>query len=203
MSKTYNLMIISKKTIMSFMEKYQSKDEYEDFKKNKNLLENKIDEISQKSHGFFKKNRLYQSISLLMTNKFSIMDKYVNSSYFRRKYYELKYSSVEDMNEFKKHPLKKFSHKFLNFVSFKRIYSGKSTMDFIKASLMKIAIIYTSYLIIKLFYHKLLNRSVDKNLEETLRLFRELKSQNDEILKNNQMIIDENIRLKNKTISKL
>jgi hypothetical protein len=57
---------------------------------------------------------------------------------------------------------------------------------------------FSIYLLLKLFYYKLQNRYIDGQYKETMRLIRELKAQNEEILKNNQLIMDENIRLKNK-----
>jgi hypothetical protein len=102
------------------------------------------------------------------------------------------------MNDIKKSPLKKFSNKVFNFFSFKRIINENSVKLKIKMIIVKIIIIYSIYLLLKLFYYKLQNRYIDGQYKETMRLIRELKAQNEEILKNNQLIMDENIRLKNK-----
>lgn len=194
-SNTYSLAMISKKKIMTFMSKYQNKEDYDKFAKSQKLVDKMIDENSKKSKGLLKNNRFYQTISYLMSNKFSIFNKYVNSSYFRKKYYELKYL---DMNDFKKSPFKKFSNKVFNFFSFKRIINENSAKLKIKMIIVKIIIIYSIYILLKLFYYKLQNRYIDGQYKETMRLIRELKAQNEEILKNNQLIMDENIRLKNK-----
>ena len=177
------------------MSKYQNKEDYDKFAKSQKLVDKMIDENSKKSKGLLKNNRFYQTISYLMSNKFSIFNKYVNSSYFRKKYYELKYL---DMNDFKKSPFKKFSNKVFNFFSFKRIINENSAKLKIKMIIVKIIIIYSIYILLKLFYYKLQNRYIDGQYKETMRLIRELKAQNEEILKNNQLIMDENIRLKNK-----
>ena len=181
------------------MEKYQNKDDYDEFLKYRKLIDSKIDEQSRKSNSFFKKFRIYQTISLLFTNKFSLMNRYVNSSYFGKIYYELKYRSQEDVKDFRKNPFAYVSHKVLNFFSLKRILNINNTRNKFKAIVIKLLILFIVYHTLKMLYYRRAKRNLDKNYNETLRLFKELKAQNDEILKNNQMIMEENVRLRGRS----
>jgi hypothetical protein len=70
-SNTYSLAMISKKKIMTFMSKYQNKEDYDKFAISQKLVDKMIDENSKKSKGLLKNNRFYQTISYLMSNNFT------------------------------------------------------------------------------------------------------------------------------------
>jgi len=133
---------------------------------------------------------------LSISNKFNLMDKYINSSYFRRKYMELKYIPEDIIKDYKKHRSAYMAHKVLNFFSIKRILRMNSTKKKLKHLLINLTILYIIYLVINICYYRLKSNKIDNQYKETLKLFKELKAQNDEILKNNQMIMEENIRLR-------
>jgi hypothetical protein len=71
-----------------------------------------------------------------------------------------------------------------------------STKKKLKHLLINLTILYIIFLVIKICYYRLKSNKIDNQYKETLRLFKELKAQNEEILKNNQMIMEENIRLR-------
>ena len=195
--KTNGLIYVSKKKIVNFFAYYQNKEDYNEFKIYKESLTRKIDENSKSSSNYFKKFRFFQVLSLLMTNKLSLMNRYVNSSYFRKFYYEWRYKSEENIKDFNKSPFSYFSFKLRNFFSIKTLFSG-SIKYRLKMLFMKIAALYTIYFASKLAYHRFVSKNIDKRYKETLQLFNELKAQNDIILKNNQIILEENIRLRNR-----
>jgi Na+/melibiose symporter-like transporter len=110
----------------------------------------------------------------------------------------MKYRSEEDIKDFRKNPFGYISYKVLNFFSYKNFFKLGSTKQKLKALLIKLLILYIIIIITKMFYYKIANRTVDSQYKETLRLFKELKAQNEEILKNNQIIMEENVRLRSK-----
>lgn len=179
------------------MEKYRNKEDYDEFKKNKESLTRKIDENSKYSSNYFKRFRFFQLISLLMTNKLSLMNKYVNSSYFRKFYYEWRYKSEENIKDFRKSPFSYFSFKIRNFFNVKTLFTGGVKYR-VKMLFMKIVALYAIFFALKVAYHRVANKNIDKKYKETFELFNELKAQNDIILRNSQIISEENIRLRNR-----
>lgn len=195
-NKTYHLILVTKNTIITYAKKYQDKQMNEEYLQNQRLLEQKIDEHSKKANTFFKRLNIFSFFSLSISNKFNLMDKYVNSSYFRRKYMELKYIPEDIIKDYKKNRFAYMAHKVLNFFSIKRILRMNSTKKKLKHLLINLTILYIIYLVINICYYRLKSNKIDNQYKETLKLFKELKAQNDEILKNNQMIMEENIRLR-------
>lgn len=178
------------------MKKYQDKDINDEFLRKQCLIDQNIDDKSRKAHAFFKKFNFFSMFSLTMSNKFKLMNTYVNSSYFRRKYMDLKYISDDEIKDFKKKPFAYIAHKVLNFFSIKRILRLNSTKTKLKTLFIKLIFIYIIYKALKIGYYRLKSNRIDNQYKETLRLFKELKEQNEEILKNNQLIMEENIRLR-------
>lgn len=199
--KTYWMVQYSKRKIATFLSKHQDKDQYNEFLQYRKLIESKIDEESKRRKGFFRNMRFFKTINLLFSNKLGVMNRYVKSSYFTKIFYELKYRSEEDVKDFRKNPFGYLSHKVLNFFSLKTFLNIGSTKQRLKALAIKLAILYLTIMLIKLGYYRISNRRVDRQYEDTLRLFKELKAQNEEILKNNQIIMEENLRLRGKKTS--
>jgi|LauGreDrversion4_2_1035121.scaffolds.fasta_scaffold306999_2 hypothetical protein len=195
-NKTYHLILVTKNTIVTYAKKYQDKQMNEEYLQKQRYLEQKIDEHSKKANTFFKRFNIFSFFSLSISNKFNLMDKYINSSYFRRKYMELKYIPEDIIKDYKKHRFAYMAHKVLNFFSIKRILRMNSTKKKLKHLLINLTILYIIYLVINICYYRLKSNKIDNQYKETLKLFKELKAQNDEILKNNQMIMEENIRLR-------
>jgi hypothetical protein len=124
------------------------------------------------------------------------MDRYVNSSYLRRKFMEIKYIPEDIIKDYKKNRFAYIGHKVLNFFSIKRILRLNSMKQKMKYLLINLAVLYIIYMVLNICYYRLKSNRIDNQYTETLRLFKELKAQNEEILKNNQMIMEENVRLR-------
>jgi len=112
-NKTYHLILVTKNTIVTYAKKYQDKQMNEEYLQKQRYLEQKIDEHSKKANTFFKRFNIFSFFSLSISNKFNLMDKYINSSYFRRKYMELKYIPEDIIKDYKKHRFAYMAHKVL------------------------------------------------------------------------------------------
>ena len=128
------------------------------------------------------------------------MDDYVNSTYIEKKYYIWKQYFSKNFGNIKisKYGLKEIllnrytKFRQSNFSEFKTNPINSIRIG-IRKKFRKFILYITAFIIIyygiKYLFFRLRNRSQDKKLEEALTLVKALKTQNEELIKNNQELI--------------
>lgn len=140
--------------------------------------------------------KLSDKFSFLYSNKIKDIDKFVGSNSFWQTFYKFKNDSKQTFSSFKSAPLEKSKSSFKDFFSFKKTFFFGSIKTRLKKIAFKLLLVYVGYLGIKLVYHRTLNKYTHGSQYETLKQLEELKRQNDDILKRNRELLEENKRYK-------
>jgi hypothetical protein len=190
------------------LEQYKDNKTNLDAKKYYKQLSKQIrDKLENPKHHYIK--NLFKNISgqlystrILFSNSTEKMNKFVKSGFIEKKFYILKeqLSAVFNIKTYNINSMKdKFENRYyklknMTFSDFKDKASHMSKLpnlkNYIKGKFYKMLFYFfgliSTYYFIKYLFYRLRTRSQDKKLEEALTLVKELKSQNETLVKNNE-----------------
>ena len=137
-------------------------------------------------------SKFSEKFSFLYSNKIKNINNYVGSNSFWKYYYEFRSKSKLNFSLFKKNPVENTKISFKDFFSFKKTFFFGSIKNRMKVVAFKCFLLFIGYLGLKIIYHRAIYGNGHNDKYEIMNQLKELKLQNDEIIKRNKELLEEN-----------
>lgn len=204
-----NMLIVSKK-VYNYMERYKDKNINSEFMMYNRNLTTKIEKYYKNKNGFFSRlipttitsiKFLMQSNQISKVNRFLKLPRTAQKVYYVRNYFEefvSKFKRIEKGTAVKAFSFEEFKNKSKNLYEKKSLIRPSTVMKIMRSGTKKFFLKIFMYFClamlginaVKYFFSSIFNRNKDNQLKEALELVKDLKKQNDELMKYNLQFIE-------------
>jgi len=204
-----NMLILSKK-IYNYMERYKDKNKNSEFMKYNRDLSTKIEKYYKNKNGFFSRfiptfitsvKFLAQSHQINKVNRFLKLPRTLQKVYYVRSYFDefvSKFKRIEKSTAVKSFSFQEFKSRSKKLYGKRTLLRPSSVVKIMRTGTKKFFLkIFLYFCIamlivntIKYLLNRLFNRNKDKQLKEALDLVKDLKMQNEELMKYNLQFME-------------
>ena len=204
-----NMIIISRK-VYNYMERYKDKNKNSEFMKYNKDLSTKIEKYYKKKNGFLSRliPNLITSVKFMMqshqinkVNRFLKLPRTVQKVYYVRNYFDefvSKFKRIEKGTAVKAFSFEEFKSRSKKLYEKRNLFRPSTVVKIMRTSTKKLFLKIFLYFCLAMFLlnaikylmNSLFNRNKDKQLKEALALVKDLKKQNDELMKYNLQFME-------------